>query len=232
MTPFRSFMSDTIEPQRGTDAAAAKPLAGHVYLVDDDEAVREHLAKVLRHYGLTVESFVDVDTFIRDSVELSPAVVISDMVMPGKTGLDLLEKIRGAGWGAPIIFISGLSQPHQIVDAMKLGAVDFLWKPFSLDKLVDSIRKALENDAARLEVRVRLLRVKDRYNKLTEREQEVFRLAVAGYGNIEISRMIDVQPDTVKKHRGRVMEKMQATSLAHLIELYEDLSTLLPFDRS
>ena len=219
-------MSDPFDSQRIADAAAEKPLAGHVYLVDDDDAVRNHLSKVLSHYGLTVESFVDVDAFIRDSVELSPAVVISDMVMPGKTGLDLLQQIRGAGWGSPIIFISGLSQPHQIIDAMKEGAVDFLWKPFSLDKLVSSIRTALENDAVRLEKRVRMLRVKDRYDSLTEREKEICNLAVAGYGNIEISQMIDVQPDTVKKHRGRVMEKMQATSLAHLIEQYTSLKNL------
>lgn len=210
------------------DAVAVKPLSGHVYLVDDDEAVRYHLATVLRHYGLTVDAYPNVDDFIRDSVELSPAVVVSDMVMAGMSGLDLLKHIRSAGWSSPIIFISGLSQPHQIIEAMKQGAVDFLWKPFSLDKLFDAIRKALETDAARLEARVRLLRVKDLYSALTDREQEIFKLAVAGYGNIEISRMVDVQPDTVKKHRGRVMEKMQATSLAHLIELYDELKALLP----
>lgn len=208
------------------DADAVKPLAGHVYLVEDNHDVREHLATVLRHYGLTVATFGDVDTFITGSVELSPAVVLTDMVMPGLSGLDLLGRIRTAGWQVPVIFISGHSEPHQIIDAMKQGAVDFLWKPFSIDKLVSSIRKALEADEKRLATRVRVLRVKDLFESLTEREQEIFHLAVAGHGNIEISKMIDVQPDTVKKHRGRVMEKMQAQSLAHLIELYESLKKM------
>ena len=219
MTPDTNF---------NPDAAAEKPLAGHVYLVEDNQDVREHLATVLRHYGLTVATFADVDAFIAGSVEVSPAVVLTDMVMPGQSGLDLLGRIRAAGWLAPVIFISGHSEPHQIIEAMKKGAADFLWKPFSIDKLVSSIRKSLEADEKRLASRVRLLGVKDLFASLTEREQEIFRLAVAGYGNIEISKMIDVQPDTVKKHRGRVMEKMNASSLAHLIELYESLKNSLP----
>lgn len=215
------------ETKHIADANAVKPLAGHVYLVEDNDDVREHLATVLRHYGLTVATFSDVDGFITGSVEVSPAVVLTDMVMPGQSGLDLLGRIRDAGWLAPVIFISGHSEPHQIIEAMKQGAADFLWKPFSIDKLVDSIRKALDTDTKRLSTRVRLLHVKDMFYSLTEREQEIFHLAVAGYGNIEISKMIDVQPDTVKKHRGRVMDKMQAQSLAHLIELHESLKDVL-----
>lgn len=205
------------------DADAVKPLTGHVYLVEDNQDVREHLATVLRHYGLTVDTFDNVDSFIAGSVEVSPAVVLTDMVMPGQSGLDLLGRIRTAGWQSPVIFISGLSAPTQIIEALKQGAADFLWKPFSIDTLVSAIRKSLDAAEKNLSTRVGLLRVQDQFATLTEREQEVFHLVVAGYGNIEISKMIDVQPDTVKKHRGRVMEKMQAKSLAHLIALHESL---------
>ena len=199
--------------------ATTKPLSGHVYLIDDNDDVRGSLSTVLRHYGLTVESFADVDSFINGSLEVSPAVLVSDMVLPGKSGLDLLKMIRAAGWLSPIVFISGHSQPDQIIDAMKMGAVDFLWKPFSIDKLVDSIAHALKLDNERLLMRPRLLQLENLYALLTEREREVCLLAVQGYGNIEISKMIDVQPDTVKKHRSKVMEKMQTSSLAQLIEV-------------
>ena len=198
-------------------------MSGHVYLIDDNNDIREHLSRVLGQYGLTVETYGDVESFITGSVEVSPAVVLSDMVMPGQSGLDMLNRVRAAGWKTPIIFISGLSEPPQIIEAMKQGAADFLWKPFSIDKLIAAIRKALDEAEAIMATRVAHLRYMDLYKLLTEREREIFRYAATGYSNIEIGEMIDVKPDTVKKHRGRVMEKMQADSLASLIEMYDAL---------
>ena len=198
-------------------------LSGHVYLIDDNTDIRENLSRVLGQYGLTVESYGDVDAFISGSVELSPAVVLSDMVMPGQCGMDLLKRIRAAGWQTPVIFMSGLSEPPQIIEAMKQGAADFLWKPFSIDSLVAAIRKSLGDAESMMQARVLHLAYTDRYSTLTEREKEIFSYAATGFSNIEISDLIDVKPDTVKKHRGRVMEKMQADSLAALITMYDAL---------
>lgn len=199
--------------------ANPQTMSGNVYLVEDNDEIRMHLTKVLRHYGLKVRVFANAAEFICEARYISPAVIVSDMVMPGKSGLDLLAHIREAGWACPVVFISGLSQPHQIIEAMKQGAADFLWKPFSIDKLLAVIRKALHEEIARVEAECLRIMVAERYANLTEREREVCQLIIVGHGNKEISEMIDVQPDTVKKHRGRVMDKMGATNLAELIAL-------------
>lgn len=201
-----------------------QPMSGNIYLVEDNDEVRTHLVKVLRHYGFQVEAFVDAAAFIRQAHYVAPAVIVSDMVMPGQSGLDLLAYIRKAGWTCPIIFISGLSQPHQIIEAMKQGAADFLWKPFTTDALLAAINNALLQETARHAAEQKRLEAQQRHASLTDREREICLLAIGGYGNSEISQMIDVQPDTVKKHRARVMEKMGASSLAELIALYEAMT--------
>lgn len=145
-------------------------------------------------------------------------MIVSDMVLPGQSGLDQLAKIRRGGWLAPVIFISGHSEPHQIIDAMEQGVADFLWKPFSLDQLIETVRKALEGDRARMANQSSVAQIQERYDTLTDRERDVCELAICGYGNNEISRMLVVKPDTVKKHRAHLMDKMQADSLARLIE--------------
>lgn len=200
-------------------------MPGNIYLVEDNDEIRTHLTKVLRHYGLKVRAFANAAAFICEARYISPAVIVSDMVMPGKSGLDLLAHIREAGWISPVVFISGLSQPHQIIEAMKQGAADFLWKPFSIDKLLAAIRKALDEEIAREDAARLRIEVTERYANLTEREREVCQLVILGHGNSDISQMIYVQPDTVKKHRGRVMDKMGAANLAELIALVEAMKT-------
>lgn len=200
-------------------------MPGNIYLVEDNDEIRTHLTKVLRHYGFKVRAFANAAAFIHEACYVSPGVIVSDMVMPGKSGLDLLAHIREAGWICPVVFISGLSQPHQIIEAMKQGAADFLWKPFSIDKLLAAIRKALDEEIAREDAARLRIEVTERYANLTEREREVCQLVILGHGNSDISQMIYVQPDTVKKHRGRVMDKMGAANLAELIALVEAMKT-------
>ena len=194
---------------------------GHVYLIDDNDDIRRHLHDLLCRFGLSVDSYADAESFLANSIELAPAVVVMDMLLPGDNGISAVERLREAGFKTPVIFISGQSEPQEIIAAMKGGAVDFLWKPFSVAKLVDAVQKALALDEQRISSQARSMRISDLWGTLTQREQEICKLVLAGHGNSEISRMLDVMPDTVKKHRARVMDKMGAVSLAQLIQLFE-----------
>lgn len=198
-----------------------KRLSGHVYLIEDNDDIRSHLVTMMRYYGLVVDAFPDVASFLNASSVVEPAVIVTDMVMPGRSGLDLLKQIRQNACLSPVVFISGHSEPHQIIEAMKQGATDFLWKPFALDQLIEAVRKALEKDRERIANQFNQAQVQEMYQTLTMRERDVCHLAILGHGNNEISEILNVKPDTVKKHRARVMEKMHADSLARLIEIFQ-----------
>lgn len=198
---------------------------GHVFLIDDNPDIRGLLADEFRYAGLNVAEFADGESFLKRKIDNEPSVIIVDMLLPGISGLRLFEAIRVQGVETPVVFISGYSRPTQIIDAMKLGAVDFLWKPFKVEALLGVVSKSLAQDASRLNRLKRLAIVGRNWNELTAREQEICRLAVQGYGNNEISRQLDIQPDTVKKHRARVMEKMEVASLADLMEVMRDINS-------
>lgn len=206
----------------GKPHSAPAPIHGHIFLVDDNDDIRRYLSDVLRRFGLSVAAYADAESFLLDALEVAPAVILMDMALPGKNGIAAVNQLRDAGFRTPVIYISGQSEPEEIITAMKLGAVDFLWKPFSIDRLVEAIQKAIATDEARISAQTRSLRIRDLWNRLTQREQEICRLIVAGRGNSEISKLLGVMPDTVKKHRAKVMDKMGAISLAHLIELFTD----------
>ena len=199
----------------------AKP--GHVYLVDDDPDVRFYVGDLLRLLGYSVNEYSHAEAFFQQALEFSPAVVLMDMRMPGLTGVQAQRRLAEIGRHTPVVFISGESQPQEIIDAMKGGAVDFLIKPFNREQLVAALDKALAIDAAQRDQFVRLQRVRRLFDALTEREKDVFFLILQAHSNIAIGEQTGVQAGTVKKHRAAIFEKFGVDNVAELIELCKGL---------
>ena len=200
--------------------------AGHIFLIDDNASMRISLARMLRELGYLVEDYASASTFLEKSVPVSPAVILLDMQMPEATGLDLQEKLLKLSRKTPIIFISGQSQPHQIVSGLKKGAVDFLFKPFNLEELLKTIADAIDFDSRQLK-RVSLdVETRRDYVSLTPREREVCSWLVKGLLNKDIAVKLGTTDATIKVHKARVMEKMHADSLQSLVKkfLESDLS--------
>jgi FixJ family two-component response regulator len=195
-----------------------KTQLGHVYLVDDDPDVRFYLGDLLRQLGYSVTTYEHADHFFKEALEFSPAVVLMDMRMPGLTGVQAQRRLADIGRLTPVVFISGESQPQEIIDAMKGGAVDFLIKPFNREQLVAAVDKALRQDGAARDKFVRATQVKRLFGTLTEREREVFFLILQGHANIAIGELTGVQAGTVKKHRASIYEKFHVDTVAALIE--------------
>jgi FixJ family two-component response regulator len=201
---------------------------GHVYLVDDDPDVRFYLSDLLRHLGYSVAVYESADRFFAEAVELSPAVVLMDMRLPGLTGVQAQQRLQEIGRHTPVVFISGESQPQEIIDAMKGGAMEFLIKPFSRDQLVDAVHRALQLDAQQRDVFVRRTRLKRLYETLTAREKELLVLILRGHTNLSAGDLTGVQAGTVKKHRAAIYEKFQVETAAELMEAWRgvDIETL------
>lgn len=196
---------------------------GHIYPVDDTADVRHYLGDLLRQLGYTVASYPDAESFLQQSMDLSPAVLLLDMRMPGMSGVQLQQRMKTLGRHTPIIFISGESRSQEIIDAMKNGAADFLCKPFGRQDLVSAIDKALALDVARQQQFARLVTVRRRFETLTEREREVFLMILQAHTNKEIGELTGVQAGTVKKHRASILDKMQAESVSELVRECRDL---------
>lgn len=194
----------------------------HVYLIEDDGALRAELAETLMNAGLTVHAFDTAESCLDVGVDLSPAVIVSDMVLPGQSGIDLFKSIREQGIETPVVFISGYSEPKQIIDGMKLGAVDFLWKPFKGEALLDVIARSLKLDLDRQASLSVSTDIEARWMTLSEREKDVAKLMLKGYGNKDMAAMLSIQPDTANKHRMKVLKKMGVTSRPQLLELLKD----------
>jgi len=195
---------------------------GHVYLVDDDHDIRYNLGDVLRQLGYGVSDFESASLFLEQAQRHSPAVLVLDMRMPKMSGLDLQKAMHEHNWTLPVIYMSGDSQNQEIIDAMKLGAIDFLWKPFASAQLVQVIDKALVLDAQRHANQQRLLRVYELHKGLSPREQSIFELMLLGNGNKDIAAVSGLMADTVKKHRAQVLTKMEVDNLADLLALCKD----------
>lgn len=191
----------------------------HVYLIEDDEALRGQLVETLQDVGLVVHDFDRAESFLDAGVDHSPAVIISDMVLPGLSGIRLFESVRALGVETPLIFISGYSEPNQIIDGMKLGAVDFLWKPFKTDALLNAVCKSLTLDVQRHVHLEKATDINQRWLLLSDREREICRLMLKGFGNKDVSAMLGIQPDTANKHRMKVLKKMGVAGRPQLIEL-------------
>jgi hypothetical protein len=199
---------------------------GHIYLIDDDESMRKSLTRMLRELGYLVEDYGSAIDFLEKSVPVSPAVILLDMQMPDMTGLELQEKLVKLGRKTPIVFVSGQSHPHQIVQSLKKGALDFLFKPFNLDELLKAVADAIEFDGRQLK-RVSLnVETRREYESLTPREREVCGWLVEGLPNKDIALKLGTTDATIKVHKARVMSKMNADSVQMLVKkfLESDLS--------
>ena len=193
---------------------------GHVYLIDDDESMRLSLTRMLRELGYLVEDYASAQVFLENSVPVSPAVILLDMQMPDMTGLDLQEALLNLGRKTPIIFVSGQSHPNQIVQSLKKGALDFLFKPFNLEELLKAVSDAIDFDSRQLK-RVSIdVETKRDYERLTPREREVCAWLVKGLLNKDIAVKLGTTDATIKVHKARVMEKMHADSLQSLVKKY------------
>ena len=195
---------------------------GHIYLIDDDPSIRRSLAFSLSSLRYSIQSFENPKAFLRDSLPISPAVILLDNQMPETSGLSLQNELIGQARSTPIIFISGESQPAEIIEALKKGAFDFLLKPFGLIELVHAIDLALEKDKKGLDQRIKTNKVRQVFSSLTEKEREICGWMIKGFGNKEIANLNGSAASTVKLHRSRVLEKMGCSSLSQLLDLAMD----------
>ena len=201
-------------------------VSGHIYLVDDDASIRRAISGTLERLGYTVTVFDAPDDFLKSAVPVSPAVILLDMRMPGKSGVDVQAELLANNWRTPIIFISGESLPAQIVRVMKQGASDFLLKPFSMEALLRAVDTGLAQDMAQHKVLLRSMNIQQRYDLLTPREKVVCNDILAGHSNKEIAEMSGSAAATIKLHRARVLNKMQVKSLSELIAMFEGTERL------
>lgn len=191
-----------------------------VYVVDDDRSVCTAMSRLLRAAGYTVESYLDPGDFLRGRVLADrPSCLILDLQFPGTTGLEFQRRLEERGEAMPIIFLSGQGDVPSTVRAMKQGAVDFLTKPADPDHVLAAVRQALARDVQERHARTQRIEIRKRWEQLTSREREVCSLVVTGMLNKQIGERLKVTEKTVKVHRSRVMEKMQAASLADLVRM-------------
>jgi FixJ family two-component response regulator len=194
-------------------------VASMIFIVDDDPSVRKSLTRVMTSAGYAVEAFASARDFLTRTPFVGPCCLVLDVRMPGLTGLDLQEALAGKGHRMPIVFITGHGDISMSVKAMKGGAADFLTKPFDVENLLDAVERALTKDIKVLGDEGQTAEVLERVERLTAREMEVFALVVTGMLNKQIAGELGIGEKTVKVHRARVMEKMQAGSVAELVRL-------------
>src|SRR5438067_11613125 len=199
-----------------------------VVVIDDDASIRKSLDNLFRSVGLDVELFKSPQEFLQSGRPHRPGCTGRDVRFPGRSGLDMQREIAAASTPLPIIFITGYGDIPMSVRAMKAGAVEFLTKPFREQDLLDAVGVALEKDRTRRANEMRLAELRSRFNTLTARERQVLALVIAGRLNKQIAGELGLSEMTVKMHRRQVMRKMQATGLAQLVRLADQLGLGAP----
>ena len=194
-----------------------------VFVVDDDASVREAVRSLLRSVGLSVETFPTAQEFLSSPRNTAPGCLVLDVRLPGIGGLELQHQLAERNLHIPIIFITGHGDIPMSVRAIKAGAVEFLTKPFRDQDLLDAVQQAIDQDRGAREQRAEIAQLRQRYEGLSPREREVMGLVVRGLPNKQIAGTLGTCEATVKLHRSRAIQKMQAGSLADLIRMAEKL---------
>jgi FixJ family two-component response regulator len=195
-----------------------------VFIVDDDVSVRESLELLVRSAGWQPETFASAQEFLAHPRALAPSCLVLDVSLPGLNGLDLQKRLSADRVDMPIIFITGYGDVPMTVQAMKAGAAEFLTKPFSNEVLLSAIRNAIDRSRSALGHESEIRALRDLYASLTPREREVMALVVSGLLNKQVGGELGISEITVKAHRGSVMRKMHADSLADLVRTAERLN--------
>jgi len=191
----------------------------HIFLIDDDESMLLTLKGMLEFLGYSVDAFESALEFLNTSIEVMPAVIITDMRMPGMNGVELQSELLKRGRKTPIIFISGESTLPQTISAMKQGAIEFLIKPFEREQILSAIERGLEQDAAYMRFSSEQSALENSLKSLAPREREVFELLALGFNNAQIQEKLQIALSTAKQYKSEVMRKLNLSSLAELIAL-------------
>jgi len=203
---------------------AEKPEAPVVYVVDDDPSIRSSISRLLRGAGYNVQTFATASQLFESGRPCGPCCLILDVEMPDVNGLEFRQAMDRAGLRVPTIFITGYGSIPMGVGAMKAGALDFLAKPFDVVQLVQSVRRALEEDERLLAAEREMARLRRRYENLTAREREVFFAVTGGLLNKQAAYQLGITEKTIKVHRAHVTEKMEAESFAALVRMADLLA--------
>ena len=211
-----TLLSASDHESRSASVSHATPI---VFVVDDDISVRESLELLIANAGWQPETFASAQEFLSRPRVLVPSCLILDVALPDLNGLDLQKRVAVDRIDMPIIFITGYGDVPMTVQAMKAGAVEFLTKPFSDDVLLNAIRHAIERSQAALDHEADIRALRDCHASLSRREQQVMALVVSGLMNKQVGGELGISEITVKAHRGQVMRKMKANSLADLVNM-------------
>jgi FixJ family two-component response regulator len=201
-----------------------------IVIVDDDPSVRRGLQRLIRSMGWETETFASAQEFLARSGADIPSCVVLDLQLPGLSGLDLQKKMAETGLEIPIVFLTGHGDIPASVRAMKAGAIEFLTKPVDERELLEALREAVERDRLSRQQHAETRDLQTRYDSLTAREQEVMQHVISGLLNKQIAAELKITEDTVKFHRGHIMRKMRADSLADLVRMAQNLG--IPTQRS
>jgi FixJ family two-component response regulator len=202
-----------------TDKAQASETPGHVFLVEDDQAMRESMQRVLTSQGYRVYAFADPQAFLDMVTPVIPSMVLLDMRLPGMTGVEVQARLTAMGLHMPVVFVSGESTAQQVVTAINSGAAAFLIKPVGRNELLIEVRKAIDRHIADHAERLRQQAQQSRLARLARREREVLDLLLLGHGNQEVSQKLGISYATAKQYKSNIMIKLDVHSMAQLMEL-------------